>query len=164
MLCTTGWSMHITAKPERHVLDEAAKRVLHRLEGLKWSMSGSTLVTMATSAGSFRNAVAFVGFHHHPLAGAEPGVGAVGIDDAAIDHGWIGSPAPSRAATIEGWWSCHGCRDRDAAFQPHQFTAFRRGAPPDALGLGRHNSDCRLIAVDTTSTSARRRSRPCGRR
>src|SRR5258708_36513514 len=41
---------------ERHVLDKIAKRVLHGVEGLKWSRcSGSTLVTIATSAGNFKN-------------------------------------------------------------------------------------------------------------
>src|SRR3546814_8414064 len=30
-------------------------------------------------------AVRFVGLHHHPVAGAEPGVGADGVDDAAVD-------------------------------------------------------------------------------
>src|SRR3546814_7396242 len=28
-------------------------------------------------------AVAFIGFHHHPVAGAKPGVGAVAVDDPA---------------------------------------------------------------------------------
>src|SRR3546814_7848738 len=32
-------------------------------------------------------AVAFIGFHHHPVAGAKPGVGAVAVDDPAIDAG-----------------------------------------------------------------------------
>src|SRR3546814_6903930 len=34
-------------------------------------------------------AVAFIGFHHHPVAGAKPGVGAVAVDDPAIDDGRI---------------------------------------------------------------------------
>src|SRR3546814_18949274 len=34
-------------------------------------------------------AVAFIGFHHHPVAGAKPGVGAVAVDDPVIDDGRI---------------------------------------------------------------------------
>ncbi len=44
------------------------------------------LVITATSAGSFRNVPSdLVGLDHHPLTLAHSGIGAVGIDDAAID-------------------------------------------------------------------------------
>ena len=34
-------------------------------------------------------AVALVGLDHHPLAVAQPGIGAIGVDDAAIDDGGV---------------------------------------------------------------------------
>ena len=46
-------------------------------------------------------AVGFVGLHHHPVAGAEPRVGAVGVDDAAVDHGRIETFRLDQRATIE---------------------------------------------------------------
>ena len=56
-------------------------------------------------------AVALVGLDHHPVALAEPGVGAIGVDDAAVDHGRVelgrrrAAPRSSRSS-----WSCRGCR------------------------------------------------------
>ena len=34
-------------------------------------------------------AVTFVGLHHHPFALPHPRVGAVGMDDPAVDHGRV---------------------------------------------------------------------------
>src|SRR6266700_288822 len=74
---------------ERHVLDEIAERVLHRFEGLEViEMLGIDIGDDGDIGRQFQEgAVAFVGLHHHPVACAEPRIGAIGIDDAAVDHG-----------------------------------------------------------------------------
>ena len=46
-------------------------------------------------------AVGLVGLDHHPVAGAEPRVGAVGVDDAAVDHGRIELAGVEQVATSE---------------------------------------------------------------
>ena len=72
---------------ERHVLDESAKRLLHRVEGLE--VIEMLRVDIGDDGDIGRQlqegAVGLVGLDHHPVAGAEPGIGAVGVDDAAID-------------------------------------------------------------------------------
>src|SRR5258708_31041139 len=55
--CTTGWSMHITAKRENGTFPTKLRNAsCTASKVLKWSRcSGSTFVTMATSAGNFKN-------------------------------------------------------------------------------------------------------------
>ena len=62
-------------------------------------------------------AVAFVGLHHHPFAGAQPRIGAIGIDDAAIDDGGI-QPAgiQQRRDQRRGRGLAVGAGDGDAGF------------------------------------------------
>ena len=36
--------------------------------------------------------VAFIRFHHHPVTIAHAGIGAIGVDDTAIDNRWIEVP------------------------------------------------------------------------
>ena len=57
---------------ERHVLDEIAERVLHRVEGLEMiEMLGIDIGDDGDIGRQFQErAVALVGFHHHPVAGA----------------------------------------------------------------------------------------------
>ena len=91
------------------------------------------LVTTATVAGSLHEgAVAFVGLDHHPVAGAEPRIGAVGVDDAAVDDGRIEPAGSSRAADHRGRGRLAvRAGDRDRPFQAHQLApASRRGGPP----------------------------------
>src|SRR5258708_8826828 len=40
----------------------------------------------------FRSAVGFVRLDHHPVAEPEPRIGAVGVDDSAVDDGRIEVP------------------------------------------------------------------------
>ena len=109
---------------ERHVLDEVVERLLDRIERLEViEMFGIDVGDDHDIGRQFQEgAVALVGLHHHPVAGAETRIGAIGVDDAAIDHGGI------EAAGIEqgcdhrrGRGLAVGARDRHAAFQPHQF-------------------------------------------
>ena len=76
---------------ERHMLDEALERVAHALEGaVVVEMIGIDIGDDGDGCRQAQEgAVAFVGFHDHPFAGAEARIGAVGVDDAAIDDGGI---------------------------------------------------------------------------
>ena len=109
---------------ERHVLDElrgtprcTASKVAVVVEMLGIDVGDDGDVGRQLQEG----AVALVGLDHHPVAVAEPRVGAVGIDDAAVDHGRI------EPAGIEQRRDHRGRRglavraaDRDAGLQPHQ--------------------------------------------
>ena len=86
---TSGWSTHITAKAvEGDVLDKGA---IGRAGGIE----GAVIVEMlGIDVGDDddvgrkldEGAVRFIGFDHHPVALAEAGIGAIGVDDAAVDH------------------------------------------------------------------------------
>ncbi len=108
---------------ERHVFDECAKCLLHGIESLE------VIEMLGIDVGHDRDvgrqlqerAVRFIGFDHHPVAGAEPCVRTVGVDDAAVDHGRV------KAARIDERRNQRGGRrlavragDRDAALEPHQ--------------------------------------------
>ena len=93
-------------------------------------------------------AVELVGLDHHPVAGAEPRIGAVGIDDAAVDHGRI------EAAGVEHRRHHRGRRglavragDRDAAFQPHQLGQ-HLGAPHHRQALRARRDELGIVALD----------------
>ena len=65
-------------------------------------------------------AVAFIRFHHHPFAGAQPRIGAIGVDDAAIDHGGIhAARIQQRGHQRRGGGLAVGAGDGDAGAQPH---------------------------------------------
>ena len=100
---------------ERQVLDQRQKGVLDRVEGLEMvEVLGIDVGDDRDVGGQLEErAVALVGLDHHPVAGAEPRVGAIGVDDAAVDHGRIEARrrrAASRPATSS--WSCRACRPR----------------------------------------------------
>ena len=73
------------------VLDEQAERLLHSLEGLevievfRIDIGDDGDIRRQLQEG----AVALVRLDHHPVARPEPRIGAVGIDDPAVDHGRI---------------------------------------------------------------------------
>ena len=76
-------------------------------------------------------AVGLVGLYHHPFAAAEPGVGAVRVDDAAIDDRWI------KLSSIEDRGNNGCCRrlamgagNRNAPFEPHDFRQHLGSAAP----------------------------------
>ena len=107
---------------ERHVLDETLEGVAHLVEG-------AVIIEMVGvdvgDDGDHRrkaqeSAVALVGFHHHPFAGAQPRIGAVSVDDAAVDDGGI-EPASiqQRRDHRRGRRLAVGAGHRDAGFQPH---------------------------------------------
>ncbi len=108
---------------ERNVLDEAHEGVAQRVEGtVVIEMLGIDVGDHRDGRGQAQErAVRFVGLDHHPVACAQPRVGAVGIDDAAVDHRRIesarvehgGDQRRRRGLAVRA-------ADRDRPFQPHQ--------------------------------------------
>ena len=108
---------------ERHVLDESAERLLHRVEGLEMiEMLGVDVGDDGDVGRKLQEgAVGLVGLDHHPVAGAEPGIGAIGVDDAAVDHGRIEAAGVEQRRHQRGRRGLAvGAGDRDAALEPHQ--------------------------------------------
>ena len=108
---------------EGHVLDELAEGFAHLVEGavvvevLRVDIGDQRHVGRQLDEG----AVGFVRLDHHPVAGAHARIGAVGVDDAAIDDGRV------EAAGIEqrrhhrgGGGLAVGAGDRDRLLEPHQ--------------------------------------------
>ena len=106
-------------------------------------------------------AVALVGLDHHPVAGAEPRVGAVGVDDAAVDHGGVEMRRlQHRGDQAGGGGLAVRAADRDRPFQPHQFgqhlgpphhrdqpRARRRDLGIVALHRGGHHDNLRAAEI-----------------
>ena len=93
-------------------------------------------------------AVGFVGLHHHPVAGAQPRIGAVGVDDAAIDHGRVEAAGiEQRGDQRGGRGLAVGAGDGDAAFQPHQLGQ-HLGAPHHRQALGARGHQFRIVLLD----------------
>jgi hypothetical protein len=116
---------------EGDVLDELDEGVLHLVE------AAIMVEMLGIDVGDHRDraveaeegAVALVRLDHHPVGAAEPRVGAVGVDDAAVDHGRVD------AARVE--------QGRD-----------HRGGRGLAVGAGDRDGDLRRIS--SASISARR--------
>jgi hypothetical protein len=94
---------HDAEAVERHVLDELAEGFAHGVEiAVVVEMLGIDIGDDGDVGRQFQEgAVGFVGLDHHPLALAHAGIGAVGIDDAAIDDGRIEPAGSSSVATSE---------------------------------------------------------------
>ena len=93
-------------------------------------------------------AVALVGLHHHPVGRAEPCVGAVAVDDAAVDDGRV------HAAGIEDRGDHRGgrrlavrARHRDGGFQAHQLGQ-HLGAADDGDAAFQRQLHLRIAALD----------------
>ena len=135
---------------ERHVLDEIAECLLHGLEGLEViEMLGIDIGDDGDIGRQFQEgAVALVGFHHHPFTGAKPRVGAVSINDAAIDHRRIEISCVEQGCDHRGGRSLAvSARDRNAAFQPHQLGQ-HFGAAHDRNALGARGQQFGIVALD----------------
>ena len=76
---------------ERDILDKGAECVLHGLKCLEMVQMFRIDVGNNRNVGrQFQECtVRFIGLDDHPVSAAEPRIGAVGVDDAAIDHGRI---------------------------------------------------------------------------
>ena len=107
---------------ERHILDKALEGVAHGVEGaVEIQMIGIGIGDHRDGGRQAQEgAVAFIGFHHHPFARAQPRIGAIGVDDAAIDHGGIqAARIQQRRHQGRGGGLAVGAGDGDAGPQPH---------------------------------------------
>ena len=135
---------------ERHVGDEIDEGLLHGGEGLE------VIEVLGVDIGDDgdvgrqleEGAVGFVGLDHHPVAGAEPRIGAVGVDDAAVDHGRV-EPAgiEQRRDHRGGRGLAVGAGDGDAGFQPHQLGQ-HLGAPHHRQALLARGDEFRIVRLD----------------
>ncbi len=124
---------------ERHVLDKAAERFLHRVVGLEVvEVLGIDIGDDGDVGRQLQEgAVGLVGLHHHPVAAAEPRIGAVGFDDAAVDDGRIEiAGVEQRRDQRRGRGLAVGAGDGDAALEPHQLGE-HLGAPHHRQALAR---------------------------
>ena len=176
--CTTSMvGAHHRETVERHVLDEAAESILHGVVGLE------VVEMLGIDIGHDRDvgrqleegAVGLVRLHHHPVAAAEPRIGAVGLDDAAVDHGRIEIAGVEQRGDTARWsWSCRGCRRWRRSFSAASARpASPRAAPPAAAWRApRRARDCRAGSRSRPRPRLRRRrdwprhgrstpSRPC---
>ena len=132
---------------EGHVLDELDERVLDPVE------AAVMLEMLGIDVGDDRDravepqeaAVALVGLDHPPVALAEPGVGAVAVDDAAVDHGRVEPAAVEQRRDHRGRRRLAvGAGDRDGLLHPHQLGEHfgAADARQAALGGGLDLRDC----------------------
>ena len=135
---------------ERQVLDEMAEGVLHRFEGLE------VIEMLGIDIGDDRDlgrqlqerAVTLVRFDHHPVAGAKPRIRAIGVDDAAIDHGGIEAAGIEQRCDHRGRGGLAvGAGDGDAALQPHQLGQHLGAAHHRNAAFARRRQ-FRIVALD----------------
>ena len=93
-------------------------------------------------------AVALVGLDHHPVACAEPRVGAVGVDDPAVDHGRVELRGFEQRADHRGRRGLAvGAGDRDRPFEAHQL-AQHLGAAHHRHAAGAGGDDLGVVGLD----------------
>ena len=141
---------HHAEAVERHVLDELPESLANLVEG------AVVVEMLGIDVGDDRDvgrqlqerAVALVGLDHHPLARAHAGIGAVGVDDAAIDHGRV------EPAGVEQRRDHRGRRglamraaDGDRLAEAHQFGQ-HLGAPHDRQQLFARRLEFRIGFLD----------------
>ena len=159
--CTVGMvDAHHREAVERDVLDEGAEGVLDRVEGAEMvEMLGVDIGDDGDVGGQLQEgAVGFVGLDHHPVALAHAGIGAVGVDDAAIDDGRDRGRrrrAASRRARSSS--SCRACRRWRRMLEAHQLGQ-HLGAAHDRQAPLARGHQLGIVALDrrrdTTRTSA----------
>ena len=130
------------------ILDEAPEGILDRIEGLEMiEMLGIDIGDDRDIGRQLQeSAVAFVGFDHHPIAGAKPRIGAIGVDDPAIDDGRIEFAGfEQRRDKRRRRRLAMRAGDGDALLQAASAPrAFRRGVrPAGAARAQRRVRDCR---------------------
>ena len=135
---------------ERDVLDEGLERGAHGVEG------AVELHVLGVDVGDHRRArrqahegaVGLVGLDHHPVAFAVAGVGAVGVDDAAVDHGRIELRGIQQRRDQRGRGGLAvGAGDRDRPLQAHQL-AEHLGAPDHRHAGAARRLDLGVVALD----------------
>jgi hypothetical protein len=93
-------------------------------------------------------AVALVGLDHHPFAFAHAGVGAVGVDDAAIDDGGVLLASVQQGRDHRrGCGLAVGAADGDGPLQAHDFGQ-HFGAAYDRHAASARGVDFRIAVLD----------------
>ena len=145
---------------ERDVLDEIVEGVLHRFVGVE------VVEVLGIDIGDDgdvgrqleEGAVGLVGLHHHPVAGTEPGIGAVGVDDAAVDDGRVEIAAVEQRRHHRGGGGLAvGAGDGDAGLSSRISSASISARRTTGSRLARaaiSSGLSRLMAEETTTTSA----------
>ena len=135
---------------KRQILDQGEKGLLDRVEGLE------VVEVLGIDVGDDRDvgrqleegAVAFVGLDHHPVAGAEPRIGPVGVDDAAVDDRRI-----KPGGVEQRRHQRRRCRlamragDRHALLEPHQLGE-HFGPPHHGNAARARRDDLGIVALD----------------
>ena len=135
---------------ERQVLDKGAEGLLDRVKGLEMiEMLGVDIGDDGDVGRQFqKGAVAFVGLDHHPVAAAEPGVGAIGVDDAAIDDGRVEPAGVEQGRDHRGRGGlAMGAGDGDALLEPHQLGQ-HFGAAHDGQAFFARGGEFGIVALD----------------
>ncbi len=130
---------HHAESVERDILDELDERVLDPIEAaIMFEMFGIDI-------GDHRDgpvepqeaAIAFIRFDHPPVALAEPGIGAIAVDDAAVDHRRIEPAGIEQCSDHRGRRGLAvGAGDRDRFLHPHQLGEHFGAAHPRQAALG----------------------------
>src|SRR5271166_3981261 len=97
---------------------------------------------------SCKGAVALVGLDHHPIARSQAGVGAVSVDDAAIDHSRVELRGlEQRADHRSRRGLAVGPGDCQRPFKPHQLSE-HFGAPNHRQAAHSCRYDLRIVVFD----------------
>ena len=110
-----------------------------------------------------KRAVALVGLDHHPVAGAEPRIGAISVDDAAVDHGRVESGGvEQRRHQRGGRRLAVRAGDGDAALEAHELGEHFGAAHDRNASLARC-CELRIVALDRGRDDDDRRAAEVGR-
>ncbi len=135
---------------ERQVLDEGTERRLDRVEGAEMvEMLGIDIGDDRDVGGKLQEgAVRLVSLDHHPVALAHTGIGAVGVDDAAIDHGRVETAGVDQRRDERGGRGLAvGAADGDALLEPHQLGE-HLGAAHHRQAAGTRGGELGVVALD----------------
>ena len=150
---------------ERQVLDQRQKGLLDRIESpemvemLRIDIGDDGDVGRQLQKG----AVALVGLDHHPVAGAEPRVGSVGVDDAPVDDGRVEPGGVEQRRHERGRRGlAMRAGDRDALLEAHELGQ-HLGAADDRNSSRAGCGQLRIVAPDRARDDDDRRRAQIGR-
>src|SRR5215471_5013655 len=132
------------------ILDKPTKCILHGLKSLEVVEMLGVYVCYNGDIGRQLEecAVRFIRLHNHPIAGAEPRIGAVRVDNPSIYYRWIKTASIEQRRDERRRGRLSVCaRDCDAAFQPHQFSQ-HLGTSHHRKPLGARGNEFRVVTLD----------------
>ena len=109
---------------KRQIFDEGTKRFFNRIEGFEMiEMLGINIGNNGNIRWQLeKGPIGLIGLNHHPFAVTKPRIRAIGIDNAAIDHGRVEMSGHKQGCNKR----CRRCLamgsgNRHAGFKPHEF-------------------------------------------